>query len=85
MEGGKERRDKGKESDKFPADDYLQAIPPHCRNLRPQPPFSFPPLYLSLSFLLWQICHFCIIVLYTGVEWCEALVEVGWRDEQAEV
>lgn len=28
---------------------------------------------------------FCIMVLYTGVEWCEAPVEVGWQDEQPKV
>lgn len=34
---GERKEDSGGKSDKFPADDYLQAIPPHRRNLRPQP------------------------------------------------
>lgn len=39
------RKDSGVESDKFPADSYLQAIPPAAEKLRPRPSFPFSPLY----------------------------------------
>lgn len=39
------RKDSGEESDKFPADSYLQAIPPAAEKPRPRPSFPFSPLY----------------------------------------
>lgn len=59
MARGKERQDRSRESDKFPADDYLQAIPSHHGNPRPQPRFlifsslfiHFLPSVVNLSLL----------------------------------
>lgn len=59
MARGKERQDRSRESDKFPADDYLQAIPSHHGKPRPQPRFlifsslfiHFLPSVVNLSLL----------------------------------
>lgn len=55
----RETGQKQRESDKFPADDYLQAIPSHHGNPRPQPRFlifsslfiHFLPSVVNLSLL----------------------------------